>query len=447
MQRVGFTVEKQPGFAGKREMLKGTLLTAKEKIREGTLQVEPWLITPHRAPAEQRAVIIGGGLAGTAAAYSLARRGWQVTLIERHDTLAQEASGNPSGILMPLIAAPDDVVGQFFLEAYRYAVQHMNQLPDFTWQQCGTLQLMTKDANRVRYKNAPDHPALSAGVMQPVSASDASALAGIKLSQGGWFFPQGGYVSPPALCKAQIAAFPDCIKVLYHAEAISLTYINEWNVLDKKGEKLAEAPVVIIANALDATHFQQCSELPLRRVRGQVSYLPATKASQKLQTVLCYEGYMTPAVGGVHSVGATFHPDETHEELRASDHEENIAMLKPYISEGLLNHSDVEGRVAFRAASPDRRPLVGEVPDIIQFQKDYADLVHGKQYKTYPAGNYFPGLYVSLGHGSRGITSTPIAAELLACKITGEALPLEQSLADALNPARFVIRSLKSGQA
>ncbi|WVV48763.1 FAD-dependent oxidoreductase [Pseudomonas sp. NA13] len=39
--------------------------------------------------------MIGGGLAGCASAASLAARGWQVTLLERHAGLAEEASGNP----------------------------------------------------------------------------------------------------------------------------------------------------------------------------------------------------------------------------------------------------------------------------------------------------------------------------------------------------------------
>lgn len=447
LQRAGFEVTKQPGFAEKRDMLTGILPHALEKPRQATIAGQPWFITPHKENRRD-VVVIGGGVAGCSIAYSLAKRGCQVTMIERHAALAMEASGNPAGIIMPLIAAAEDVVGQFYLEAYRYAVQHYSQLDGFEWHNCGVLQLSTRDSNRVRYKNAPDHPALIAGIMHAVSASDASALAGVTLRHEGWFFPQGGWLSPLSLCHAWAHAYPAQVKMIYQNEAIDLTYEQGWKVKDAYGNCLAAAPIAIIANASDAAQFSLCKELPLRRVRGQVTYLPATAQSSKLKTILCYEGYMIPAIDNTHYVGATFHPDNTNASVTHADHEENIGMLTPYLPNNAIGNPDITslmGRVAFRAASPDRRPLIGEVPDITQFYADYGDLSHGKHYKSYPVGSYLPGLYVSVGHGSRGLVSTPIAAELLACKITGETLPLPQPLVNALNPARFMIRKLQKG--
>ncbi len=58
------------------------------------------------------------------------------------------------------------------------------------------------------------------------------------------------------------------------------------------------------------------------------------------------------------------------------------------------------------------------------------------------AGAYCRNLYVNVGHGSRGLTSTPLCAELLAAQITGEPRPLPRELVQALSPARFVLRDL-----
>ena len=51
--------------------------------------------------------------------------------------------------------------------------------------------------------------------------------------------------------------------------------------------------------------------------------------------------------------------------------------------------------------------------------------------------------YLNLAHGSRGITGTPLCADLLADLITGQALPVDSQLVDALDPSRFIVRKRK----
>jgi tRNA 5-methylaminomethyl-2-thiouridine biosynthesis bifunctional protein len=46
------------------------------------------------------------------------------------------------------------------------------------------------------------------------------------------------------------------------------------------------------------------------------------------------------------------------------------------------------------------------------------------------------GLYVFTGLGSRGLTSAALGARVLAAWITGAPFPVENSLRDALDPAR-----------
>jgi tRNA 5-methylaminomethyl-2-thiouridine biosynthesis bifunctional protein len=58
----------------------------------------------------------------------------------------------------------------------------------------------------------------------------------------------------------------------------------------------------------------------------------------------------------------------------------------------------------------------------------------------------YPGLYGLLGYASRGLTWAPLAAELLAASLEGEPLPLESSLVDALDPARFVLRARRTSR-
>jgi tRNA 5-methylaminomethyl-2-thiouridine biosynthesis bifunctional protein len=51
-----------------------------------------------------------------------------------------------------------------------------------------------------------------------------------------------------------------------------------------------------------------------------------------------------------------------------------------------------------------------------------------------------PGLHVLTGLGSRGITLAPLMGRLLAARIEGAPWPLERDLADAVDPARWLVR-------
>ncbi len=61
-------------------------------------------------------------------------------------------------------------------------------------------------------------------------------------------------------------------------------------------------------------------------------------------------------------------------------------------------------------------------------------------------GRHHEGLWISAAHGSRGLASAPLCAELLASMICDEPLPLEQPLVDHLHPGRRLIRDLIRGK-
>src|SRR5690606_483066 len=192
---------------------------------------------------------------------------------------------------------------------------------------------------------------------------------------------------------------------------------------------------------------------PLKNIRGQVSYLPATTVSKQLKAVLCGEGYIAPAIHSArdnltHCAGATFSSKDADPALRANDHQTNLNNIRESIS-GVSTEwratdvSTLEGRVAFRCATPDYLPIVGPAPDATAFQNDYALLRKDARASIALAGQYWPGLYCNLGHGSRGLAYTPLSAELLAAQIAQEPLPVNRNFVQALHPARFIIRHLQ----
>ncbi|MCD4543099.1 bifunctional tRNA (5-methylaminomethyl-2-thiouridine)(34)-methyltransferase MnmD/FAD-dependent 5-carboxymethylaminomethyl-2-thiouridine(34) oxidoreductase MnmC, partial [Burkholderia pseudomallei] len=56
------------------------------------------------------------------------------------------------------------------------------------------------------------------------------------------------------------------------------------------------------------------------------------------------------------------------------------------------------------------------------------------------------GLYGAFGYGSRGLVWAALGAELIAAQIDGEPWPLERELAEAIDPARFLVRALRHGR-
>ena len=92
--------------------------------------------------------------------------------------------------------------------------------------------------------------------------------------------------------------------------------------------------------------------------------------------------------------------------------------------------ASLDGRVAFRPASPDRLPIVGAIPAVSAANRDTPLSDIPRQ----------PALFAVSGFGARGLVWTSLMGELLASRINGDPLPLEIDLVDALDPARYLLK-------
>lgn len=388
----------------------------------------------------RRAIVVGAGLAGSAACERLCARGWQVTLVERHQRPAMEASGNLAGIFMPLVSRDDNVPTRLTRAAYLYALRYWQGLGGIgraiEGAACGVLQL----ARDPRHAGVQRAIAAEAGYprefAQWLESDAAERLSGVPAPDGGWLFPQGGWARPASVCEAMLAACGDRLETRFGAGSVTLERAgDEWRVIDRHGKVAAQAPNVVLASGAGAVRFPEASQLPLTAVRGQVSHL-AAGALPQLPLVLCREAYLTPAAHGVCCAGATYAIDPGRE-LRQADHDDNLAKLRSLLSDpAAAQGAPLQGRVGFRCVAPDRLPLVGRLPD-------FAAAGTTERLRDVPR---HPGLYGLLGYASRGLTWAPLAAELLASSLEGEPLPLESALVDALDPARFVLRARRSSR-
>jgi tRNA 5-methylaminomethyl-2-thiouridine biosynthesis bifunctional protein len=388
------------------------------------------------------AIVIGGGIAGCSTAYALAQRGIKVTLLERHAGIASEASGNPIGMLYPRLSG-DDSASEFTLAGFLHSLALFKSLDldQENLNYCGLLQLgfNARELQRITKVARQNHPA---NVLKYATQLEASALAGTAISHDALYFPNAGWVNPQQLCK----------RLSQHQNISLKTLTNVINILKNKdifeiniGNSLTLiADIVIIANANDSKNFSQTAHLKTQAVRGQVSLLSANDVSQKLKMIVCSDGYISPAVNFQHCLGATFSTEESDVDmsklsLNEADHVSNLKTLK-IISDPLhhsLHNNITGGRVSFRCTTSDYLPLVGELLDAAMLKSTPPR--PSAQTASLP---WIKGLYMNVGHGSKGFTSAPLCAELLACLICNEALPIASELAGLLNPNRFLLREM-----
>lgn len=459
LQAVGFNIEKTPGFGHKREMVRGVLteqISANRTPEElqptsyNGITEAPWYLNTNPLSNTEHAIVLGGGIAGCSVANALAKRNWQVTLIERHQQLASEASGNPQGIIYPKFSKQDSPLSRYGLYGLSYASrfyrpfwQH-NELG----QQCGVLLLpesekQAKDFPLIakRFANCPD-------LLHSVDNLAMKQLTGLNLeAMEGLYCPNLGWVIPPKICAA-LASHPNIKRITAEVETLKFEQ-NSWRLLDCDGRIIAESETVILAVSHQLAKFEQTAHLPLKRIRGQISQVSQTNNDTRLNTVICGKGYIAPANNGSYTLGATYNLRDDCPDVRDSDHRTNLDKLIT-TDQGISallpdTTSELTGRAGFRCTTPDYLPLAGPAPIVDKMQQRFELLSKNARAHIPLPGNYYQGLYISTGYGSRGLSYAPMAAELLAAQICGETAPVERELVKALSPARFLIRELKRG--
>lgn len=385
------------------------------------------------------AIVIGGGIAGCSSTYALAKRGISVTLIERHAEIASEASGNPFAVLYPRLTGQDTALEQLNMQGYLYSLQLLQTLgfEQCQYQACGVIQLAIDHKQQAKQALLATKHAHH-NIFQQLSAEELSEIAGVNLSHSGLYFPDAGGVNMPALCNA-LVQLPN-IQIVTNTQAVEIKQIsqNRWQV-SSNSTPVAEADIVVIANANDANTLSQSSHIPLTAIRGQLSVLQVTESSEKLHTILCGEGYVSPSIDHLHYLGATFTTNDNDAKVRAKDHDSNLSLLNT-MSHDLyknLQRNVISGRVAWRSQTPDYLPAAGQLLDTDA-------LMAGKFYYNDSPSKlpWAPGLYINVGHGAKGFLSAPLCAEIIANHITDTAATIPTELLNALQPNRFILRKL-----
>lgn len=381
LEECGFAVEKRPGFGEKREMI------VARNVRPGNVPALP----------ERKAAVIGAGLAGAAVCERLCARGWEVELFERHAGPAQEASGNHAGVFHPIVTPDDSIFARLTRAAFLYSLAQFRRF-DARWDPCGALQLARDAKEEISQRASIAALDLPPDYAQYVTREEASAHAGVPVQAAGLWFPQAGWIKPESLVRAQLESCGSRLTTRYGAEV----------------RALPDAPVVILANSAEAPKLHPVPHLRLRKVRGQLTYVPI----EAPHVVVLRGGMVLPAVDGLCVVGASYDIDDEEARPRAESDAGNLERLQKILgTEVNISPHALQSRVAFRSVTPDRLPVAGRIAENI---------------------------FGAFAYGSRGLIWAALAAELIASQLEGEPLPVEGRLADALDPARFARRAART---
>jgi tRNA 5-methylaminomethyl-2-thiouridine biosynthesis bifunctional protein len=411
-----------------------------------------WRVRRHEPPlpcaaSAREAVVIGAGLAGCAVSARLAGRGWHVTLIDRHALPARDASGNPAGVFHPIVWRDDSVAARLTRAGFLYALRRWQALED------AHHDLLRSPAGLLQIADTPeDATALAAAIarfaypseyVQPTTRADASRIAGVDVARGGWFFPRGGAISPAAVCTAQLADAAARITLRMETDVTRIAHDGRiWSAFDTSGGEIASAPVMVLANAHDAARLAGLYGAPTRSVRGQLTVLDSS-ALDALRAPVIGEGYAVPLGADGALIGATYDIDDPDRDIREAGHLENIERVAGMLPDLALAPKQIRaGRVAFRCVTSDRMPMIGQLADESAARRD-APQLSGAWPLDLPR---MPGLYGAFAFGSRGLVWATLAAELIASQIEGEPWLIERELADAVDPARFLLRALRHGE-
>jgi tRNA 5-methylaminomethyl-2-thiouridine biosynthesis bifunctional protein len=371
-------------------------------------------------------------------------------MIERRPHPASRASSGFAGVFQPHVSRDDCILSRIARNGYLYAVSRWEALRGHirgsAWERCGVLQLPRQFDEEPWMREtlaALDHPL---DYVEYVEKDRAEALSGSHLHSGGWWFPGAGWARPSALIAAQIAGADarqaTGASLTTHFDVTGQTIArggDGWQAFAIDGSLIATAPVLILANAHDVTRLASLGH-PLKRIRGQVTYVPAESCAPP-HIVLTGTGYVLPAACGVVLVGSTYDYDEDPVP-RVSGHEANLDRVSRFLPNALdesIAAANLDGAVGFRCVAADRMPVVGVMPDIDEARERREEL-RGAHLPDLPRQS---GLYCASGFASRGLIWAELAGEMLGSLLEGEPSPLENDLAAAVDPGRFLLRQLR----
>ena len=493
LQNSGFEVNLLKGYGKKREMLRAKF------IGERQAGSEIWFsrFDPAATIAPKTALVIGGGVAGCVCAFKLRKRGLKVTIAEKRGDIALNGSGNHCGILMPLITKPTVNLGRMHMNAFLQAARfYERNLGAEEIEFCGATDYAYEQKTLERFYEWREFDSDN-GIFELKFDDEPYASA---------FIFKGAKARPRKMCKAASAGIKTLLNCEFTGfETLEGGAVRA----HFKDGQIIDADVLVLAIGGESMDFFADYDIRLSSVRGQVTHIaPAvlTPAPFSAKGYVCPPVDGVQVIGATYDRNLFLdEPRSSDDEKNLADvaefldgkfaekerlnlnigrdgDAENLNRLETSrndinlsknmdlraettddsaltqdasnltASENLSNDTIktpqnvriIGSKVGYRSYSGDRFPLIGRLYDEDFYKDTYKSLLWTKG-KSNPHPKYVPNVYVSTAHGSRGLCTAVLGAELICDLVFDRPLCIEKSLFDELHLARFLVRKLKKG--
>lgn len=351
-------------------------------------------------------VIVGAGIVGAACAYECVQRGMRVAVIDR-----DVVGGGATGAAMGHIVVMDDSDAQFALTRYSQSLwlELRPELPsEVEYEQCGTIWVAADETEMTEVLRKRAYYGRNAVPVEVLTSSDLERLEPNlrKGMAGGLLVPQDGVLYPP--CAARFLMDRALVNGAVLCAGATVSRIGNGEAQLSDSTVLSAA---IIVNAAGAWSPTLTSGIDVKKRKGHLVITDRYPGFIRHQLVEL--GYLKSAHSvSADSVAFNVQPRKNGQMLIGSsrqfgaehkdvDQEIMCRMLKraqEYLP-ALAQTSAIRAWTGFRAATPDKLPLIGPWPPD-------------------------PSIYLATGHEGLGIATSLATARLLADQLTGKSSPI-----------------------
>lgn len=375
-------------------------------------------------------IVVGGGLAGSSVARTLAQRGWQVQVLDPCFAYGSAAAqtGHVAAAMTPLISVDGNLRDRLCRVGHVLSMQRWQQWLDETvFEACGTIKRVTGDGtskNLLKAASLQDDENI-----QVLTPEQASELAGIEIDEPCVWFKNGCLVYLDKLVNA-LLNHSGIERIAKRADRIAYDEQQQiWQVFferDNDETAVLRTSTLILASSVGTLDLLKRSGLledggiypdlqAMQALGGQIMYVDRVEHHAPTR-IVAGSGYLLPA-GKTLVCGSTYQHGEQAPCITLDEQKRIIEKMPKQFAKTLTQTPLVAGiKTPYLAWSGTRPVLRGRLPMIGALDR------------------IAPNLMIATGYASHGLSWSMLGAEIIACLLHAEALPIEEAWYEAISP-------------